>query len=185
MCRNECHVKDAIMKKSLILLALAFISMSGCTVVVSDPHPRYIVREVSYEGTRPAEVYYYGGYYYYAPCDHIHSRYYHTRVSHYNSHSMRVVTYQRPVNTVVIKEPAHHHQNTVIIKEPAHQHNTVIIKEQAPPSKTVIIKEQAPQRNNTVIIKKEETPRNNVIIKNKDPVKSSNSNSGNKVIIKK
>lgn len=173
------------MKKSILLLALSYIALVGCTVVV-DPHPHYIVREVSYEGARPAEVYYHGGYYYYAPCAHIHSRYHHTRVTHYNSHSMRVVTYSRP-NTVVIKEaPHHHHHDTVIIKEAPRQ-NTVVIKEQAPvhSHNTVIIKEE-PKHSNTVIIKEKAPERNQVIIKeSKTPSRSSGSKSGNKVIIKK
>jgi hypothetical protein len=173
------------MKKSIMLLIISYIALVGCTVVV-DPHPRYIVREVSYQGERPAEVYYYGGYYYYAPCAHIHSQYHHTRVTHYNSHSMRVVTYSRP-NTVVIKEAPHHHHDTVIIKEAPRQ-NTVVIKEQAfvhhHGHNTVIIKEEP--RHNTVIIKEKAPERNQVIIKeNRSSGRSSGSKSDNKVIIKK
>ena len=160
-------MKRLNMSKSIIVLFLSIVALSGCTVVVSDPHPRYVVREVEYEGSRPVEVYLSGGVYYYTPCAYVPLRYHNTRVSYYNSSSMRVVRYQRPADTVIIRE-ASPRTNTVIIKEEPRRNNTVIIKEE-PRRDTVIIKEQAPQRNNTVIIKEKENnaPRNNnrVIIK--------------------
>lgn len=131
------------MKKSLFLLMLGFIAVTGCTAVVvaPNPHPRYVVTDIGYRGNVQAEVYFHGGFYYYAPVSHIESRYHHTRVSHYNSRSMRVITVQRPRETVVIKEASPRH-DTVVIKEQARNRDTVIIKEKAPERNTVIIKEK-------------------------------------------
>lgn len=183
------------MKKIFGLFILSLIATTGCTVVVSEPHPRYIVSEVGYRGERPAEVYFYSGHYYYAPCSHIESRYYHQRVTYYNSHSMRIVHHERPRDTIIIKEAPH--TNTVIIKENNYRnnHDTVVIKEAAPRGNTVVIKEES-HRHNTVVVKeprhntvvvKEPSPRQNtVVIKdNKAPNRSSSPKSDNKVIIKK
>jgi len=144
------------MVKNILFLIVFSIIFSACTVIVSDPQPRYVVAEIGYTGSRPVEVYYSGGYYYYAPCAGVPPSYYHTRVSYYNRSHMRVVTYHRP-QTVIIKEAAPVRTNTVIIKEEPRRNNTVIIKEEPRRNNTVVIKEE-PSRSNTTVIK-ETTPR--------------------------
>ena len=85
--------KGIEMKKWFIGISfLIFIITSGCTVVVSEHPSHYAVREVAYEGNRPVEVYYSGGFYYYLPSVYLEARYHHTRVNYYNSGSMRIAT---------------------------------------------------------------------------------------------
>lgn len=136
------------MKNSLFLLMFSVIAITGCTVVAVAPHPRFVISDIGYRGNSQAEVYFHGGFYYYAPVTYIESRYHHTRVSHYNSSSMRVITYQRPRETVIIKESSPSH-NTVIIKEKAPERNSVIIKENKSSNK---IKDK--KKDDKVIIKK-------------------------------
>lgn len=167
------------MIKNILLLMVFSIAFSACTVIVSDPHPRYVVSEIGYSGSRPVEVYFSGGHYYYAPCHGVPQAYYHRRVSYYNNSSMRVVTYRGP-QTVVIKEAAPRN-NTVIIKEEPHRNNTVIIKEEPRRSNTVIIKEE-PKRQSTTVIK-ETSPRKTPSAT--FPGKVHNGPDDNKVIIKK
>lgn len=157
------------------------VAFSACTVIVSDPHPRYVVSEIGYSGSRPVEVYYSGGYYYYAPCNGVPQAYYHTRVSYYNNSTMRVVTYRRP-QTVVIKEAAPTRTNTIVIKEEPRRTNTVVIKETAPRTNTVVIKEEPKRQQNTTVIK-ESSPRKSPSATL--PGKTHNGPEDNKVIIKK
>lgn len=168
------------MIKNILLLMVFSIAFSACTVIVSDPHPRYVVSEIGYSGSRPVEVYFSGGHYYYAPCHGVPQAYYHRRVSYYNNSSMRVVTYRGP-QTVVIKEAAPTRSNTVIIKEEPRRNNTVIIKEEPRRTNTVIIKEE-PKRHSTTVIK-ETSPRKTPSAT--FPGKVHNGPDDNKVIIKK